>query len=319
VGENLGYTPCYGNQLQQVMHQECLDLLQHTAKLPVTSVVYAHKETLTECADAAREYNQDGDVRTASRVTDFCWALLDYGSAIVEGAALGVIGTVVDMAMRPMSTAASIVAGEWVFAYQLAKVTYTIVDLGITYCVDRSDAYEKLGEIIEPLSNIINGLKKGEISCRDALKGSVAFGVGWKAHGKLLGGLGKLYSGIKTRVIEFAKNNPLATPQEYIQTSDGSLFKASCKMMQSDTQKGKSAPSGGGPNTVNNTVNEIKEELGRARTWGEYFSSKVGQRFRNSFRSMQKQNPHDNSPLYEFIDKVNETEMFKKNRIFAPD
>jgi hypothetical protein len=34
---------------------------------------------------------------------------------------------------------------------------------------------------------------------------------------------------------------------------------------------------------------------------------------------MQKQNPHDNSPLYKFTDKANETEMFKVGRIFAPD
>ena len=86
----------------------------------------------------------------------------------------------------------------------------------------------------------------------------------------------------------------------------------------SAVKKGKGVP-GDGPNTVKHTINEIKEELGRARTWGEYFSSKVGQKFKNSFRSLQKQNPKDHAPLYEFIDKKNETEMFKVGRVFAPD
>jgi hypothetical protein len=225
--ESAEYTTLYGNQFQHVLHQECIALLKRTSIVPVTSIVHAHKEALVNCIDAARAFNHEGFVHKASVISDFCWAFLDYGSAVVEGAALGLIGAVVDMAMRPVSTAACIVAGEWVFAYQLAKVTYTIADLGITYCIDPSNAHKKWDEITKPFDEIIDGLDAGAISCRDALKAGVAFGAGWRAHGKLLGGLGKLYRGIKTRVIEFAKNNPLMPPQEYMQTSDGSILRVS--------------------------------------------------------------------------------------------
>jgi hypothetical protein len=113
-----------------------------------------------------------------------------------------------------------------------------------TFFVGHSNAHKKWDEITKPFDEIIDGIDAGAISCRDALKAGVAFGTGWRAHGKLLGGLGKLYRGIKTRVIEFAKNNPLMPPQEYMQTSDGSLLKISYKMMQPDKQKGKNLSSG---------------------------------------------------------------------------
>jgi hypothetical protein len=79
-----------------------------------------------------------------------------------------------------------------------------------------------------------------------------------------LGGLGKLYRGIKTRVIEFAKNNPLMTPEEYMQTSDGNLLKASYKMMQSDKQKSKNIPGGNNQSSLEGAAGKIsKAEIAR--------------------------------------------------------
>jgi thiaminase len=313
------YVKAYGNQFQQVLHQECIELLTRTVDLPVRSVAYNHQGALVDCIDAAREYNQAGLVHKASVVTDFCRALLDYGSAVAEGVACGLIGAVQDMVEHPVQTVACIVAGEYVLAYQLCKVVCNVADIGVAALVNPSRAKKKWDDYIAPVSGVISAIKDKEITCRDAIKMGTGLAVGFVAQYKLLGGLSKFYGGIKSRAIAFAQNFPELTLQQYMQTPDGSLFKVSCKMDSKNGKNGKSAVGSGGPNTVKNAINEIKDELERARTWGEYFRSKVGQKFKNSFESLQKQNPHDGTPLYEFIDKKNETEMFKVGRVFAPD
>jgi hypothetical protein len=57
--------------------------------------------------------------------------------------------------------------------------------------------------------------------------------VGYKAQGKLLGGLGKFCATIKHKSINFIKNNPLLNPQEYLTTPEGLLFKAAAKSNKS--------------------------------------------------------------------------------------
>jgi len=50
--------------------------------------------------------------------------------------------------------------------------------------------------------------------------------VGCRAQGKLSSGLGKLCKITKANALTYLKNNPHATPQLYMSTSDGKLFKA---------------------------------------------------------------------------------------------
>jgi hypothetical protein len=220
------YVRAYGSQFQQVLHQECIELLTRTVDLPVGSVVYNRQEVLIDCIDVVREYNQAGLVHKASVVADFCWALLDYGSAVTEGVACGLIGAIQDMIQHPIQTVACVVAGEYVLAYQLCKVVCNVADIGVTALVNPSRVKEKWNDYIEPVSNVISAIKNKEVACRDAIKMGIGLAVGFVAQYKLLGGLGKFYSGIGTKAIEFFRNNPLFTPQEYMTTPDGSLFKA---------------------------------------------------------------------------------------------
>ncbi len=81
-----GFNVCYGNELQQVIHQECIDLIERTAKLESASPIFAYQATLVHCIDAAQTYNKVGQTNNATTVADFCYTLLDYGTAVVEGA-----------------------------------------------------------------------------------------------------------------------------------------------------------------------------------------------------------------------------------------
>lgn len=134
------YTKQYGNQLQHTLHKECIELISRSVALPVRSPLYSHKGSLVDITDSAREFNQIGECHKTSMLNDFTYALLDYGSAIAEGVAQGIIGAAQDMIEHPFLAVACIVAGEYVLVYQLAKImlqlagiTEDLAEIGITY------------------------------------------------------------------------------------------------------------------------------------------------------------------------------------------
>ena len=88
------FTTVYGNKLQQVMHQECITILERIVNLSIDSPLYDYKSTLVECVESARTFNQYGSVDKAIKITNFCWSLLDYSKAIIEGITAGVIGAI---------------------------------------------------------------------------------------------------------------------------------------------------------------------------------------------------------------------------------
>jgi hypothetical protein len=227
--ELVPFTHCFGNQLQHAIHQESLDILDRIDTLPHHSLLYDHQEALVDFAAAMADYNHAGLTDKAMTIGDLCWTLLDYGQAIAEGAALGVYSAVGDILTNPIEATVCLVAGKQVLAYQLCKVLYNVADIGVTAISDYDRAKEKWNKYAEPLNTIIDAINKKEITVRDAIKGGTAFVVGYKAQGKLLGGLGKFCTTIKHKSISFVKNNPLLNPQEYLTTPEGLLFKATAK------------------------------------------------------------------------------------------
>ena len=219
------YKTNYGNQLQQVIHQECIDIISQTMQLSVHSPLYDYKNSLVNFADSGRSYNQEGSSGKAMQINDFCYALLDYGSAIVEGIACGVIGAAKDMINHPVQTALCVVAGEYVLAYQLLKVTTNLASIGISYAFDKEAGAQQWHDYIEPITSVISAIHNKELTLRDGIKGAVTLGTGMYAQGKMLKGLNSFYSTTKAKALEFAKNNPLATPAEYVTTPEGVLFK----------------------------------------------------------------------------------------------
>jgi hypothetical protein len=223
------FARCHGNQLQQAIHQESLDILCHVDNLSFKSILYDHQEALIDMTSSIVEYNHADMPDKAMCVADLCWTLLDYGQAIAEGAALGIYSAAQDILTNPIEATISIVAGKQVLAFQLCKVLYNVAEIGATAITNFDAAQEKWNKYAEPLNNIIDAINKKEITVRDAIKGGTTFVVGYKAQGKLLGGLGKLCNSIKHKSINFVKNNPLLNPQEYLTTPEGLLFKATSK------------------------------------------------------------------------------------------
>jgi hypothetical protein len=225
-GDSANYHNNYGNQFQQTIHQECIDGIEQLANMHPSAILHPYKQGIAGCFDAAREYNQAGLTSQAATITDFCWSLLDYGKAIAEGAIDGVIGAVRDIAEHPLEATLCAVAGEYVLAYQLSKVLYNVADIGITALVDADRAAQKWNDYIAPVTQLIDAIGNRQITVRDALKGATQFAVQWKTQDKLLKGLGTICSTAKTKAIEFAKKNPLSTPQDYMSTPEGILFKS---------------------------------------------------------------------------------------------
>ena len=223
------FTQCYGHQLHQAIHQESLDILNRIDSLPSNSILYDHQEALIDFTVAMVDYNHEGLTDKAMDIGDLCWTLLDYGQAIAEGAALGAYSAATDILNNPIQATISIVAGKQVLAYQLSKVLYNVTEIGVTAITDFDHAKDEWNKYTEPLNNTINAIYNKEITVRDAIKGGTAFVVGYKVQGKLLGGLGKFCNTIRQKSINFVTDNALLTPQEYLTTPEGLLFKATAQ------------------------------------------------------------------------------------------
>ena len=223
------FTQCYGNPLHHAIHQESLNILDRIDSLPSNSLLHDHQEALIDFTVAMVDYNHENLTDKAMQIGDLCWTLLDYGQAVAEGAALGVYSAATDILNNPIQATISIVAGKQVLTYQLCKVLYNVAEIGITAISDFDHAKIKWDKYAEPLNNIINAIYNKEITVRDAIKGGTAFVVGYKAQGKLLGGLGKFCSTLKQKSINIVKNSSLLNPQEYLTTPEGLLFKATAQ------------------------------------------------------------------------------------------
>lgn len=221
------FKTCYGNPLQQFIHQDCISIVEKTSALTPNSILYDQRSCLVDLTEAACAYNRAGETTKAIHLTDLCHALLDHGKAIAEGAALGALGVVEYALDHPIETALCIVASEYVLAYHLGKVLVEVADIGIDMLTRPEEGTKKWNEFIAPVTQVISILEgKTKINSRDICKFGACALVSWKAQGKLNRGLGKLYSGAKTKAVAFAKNSSSATPQQYMSTPEGLLFKS---------------------------------------------------------------------------------------------
>lgn len=226
------FTTNYGNQLQQLIHEECLDILAQTARIPSQSILYGYKTPLTELADASRAYNQDGLIQDAIDVNDFCYAMLDCGSAVLEGVACGLYGAAQDMMDHPIQTVLCICAAEYVLAYQGLKLLTNLTKIGVTYAIDKEKGTQEWNDYIKPITSVINALSTQELSLRDGIKMGTAIGVGMYAQGKALKGLNSVYKVTKANALTFAKKNLRITPAQYMATPEGTIFR---KAIQNST------------------------------------------------------------------------------------
>ena len=125
-----------------------------------------------------------------------------------------------------IKTYSGVVAGEYVIAYQLAKVTYEVAKIGITAWQDSAKGQAEWDNYIAPVTELVSALENNEITARYALRTGTMLAVSCCAQGKLSNGLGELCKVTKVNALTYLKNNPHATPQLYMSTPDGKLFKA---------------------------------------------------------------------------------------------
>lgn len=251
------YKHFYGNQLQHVLHQECVTLLGKVT-LP-SAPPFVRREVVADLVGATHEYNKHGFVHKACQISDLCWSLFDYGSALAKNTALGIYeiaghtyeyGQAVlegglqgllmaadDAWNHPLQTVACAVAGGYVLAYQLSKVVYNLLDIGTTSLFDRGKAKEKWNDYITPVTMMIHTISKQQMTLRDAVKNGAALVVCWKAQSKLLEGTNKLYCGIRDSALEFASKNLASLPEQYMTTTDGVMLKATHDMHFESLQK----------------------------------------------------------------------------------
>lgn len=87
-------------------------------------------------------------------------------------------------------------------------------------------------EYVAPVTQLIDAISNKELSLRDGLQGATQFAVQWKTQAKLLGGLNRFCKTAKTKALEFAKNNPLALPEQYMTTPEGILLQSTNNIQQ---------------------------------------------------------------------------------------
>jgi hypothetical protein len=234
------YKFCYGNQIQQVIHEDCITLLQETSTIPPSSIMYSRVPAITDCIDAARAYNQAADCIKACTIQDFCWSLLEYGKAVAEGVVWGAVGAVQDCLQHPLHTAACVIIPEGVLIYQLSKVLVNVADISVAYLFDKEKGKRKLHDYSAPLTQIIHALQNKQLSGPEIVRGTTQLVIHWKAQSKLLSGLSKLYATSKIKVEQFVKENPFAAPQQYMTTPEGLLLKACDDSLDSGITRSKS-------------------------------------------------------------------------------
>jgi hypothetical protein len=208
--------------IAQCIHQELVDIVHETERLHHTTAPKIYATPLTavlELTEVSCDFNTQGETAKAFAVTDLCWALL-------EGIKDGIQCAITDIAHHPLQTAACVIAGEYVLAYQLLKVAYNVAEIGTLSLINSTEGSRKWHEYIDPIDQCIKAIQNKEISLRDGIKGVTQLAVGYATQRKLLGSLGTLYSGTKTAALAYAKKYPLATPQQYMTTPEGLIFKA---------------------------------------------------------------------------------------------
>jgi len=81
------YQECQGNELQQVVHQEFLEIVLDTADLSQEEKqesVEQFQKLILSCSHDGCGLNQQGKVLDAMRISDFCQSALDAGSTVLK-------------------------------------------------------------------------------------------------------------------------------------------------------------------------------------------------------------------------------------------
>jgi hypothetical protein len=235
------YRECTGNQLQQVLHSEFVDIINQAAELLHQKNMPYLKPLLFDFTSAGIGFNNNGNMVKASKLADFCWATLEYGKAIGEGAWQGTVNTA-QIVLHPIDSAQGIIQGTCTLAYHLAKVLYEVAELNVIVALDEKKGIQKINSFTKKIIAVEKAIedKLNSTPSTTLVKEGTAFATEWILAGKVLGSASKFFKEVKKCSVEIAKKagdildkipaTTLATPEGLqvtlgAQTADG-LFNA---------------------------------------------------------------------------------------------
>jgi hypothetical protein len=217
VPTDLFFTTCYGSQLQQALHQECLSLLGACDTFNNTNSLDMFKEGCTDLVRAAMGYNHQGDFIHSARIADFCWAMVDYSTivgnvalqtskAVLKGIVAGSCAALVTVALGAAFGELCVVATVCCLTWTAGSVMY--------------DLYA------DPEGTLTSWEKTcRELTPYDVIEEATAFGVSMLAPNLFSRGISKLGNSLKRGAKNFLKKNPTANLVDYMATPEGVVLK----------------------------------------------------------------------------------------------
>lgn len=207
------YEVCQGNQIQHVLHQECIETIETVAQLQPANPLYVHKEALLKFNHAALLYCKSGDIEKSLAIRDLTYCLLDCLKAVGEGVFEGLILTGETIARDPLQFALYAFAGEYVVAYQLCKMAFNLGVISGMALFDPEMAHDQWQEYIKPINELLHHVQHEEIKLRDCIKLGSKVATNHVAETFILGGLENFCETIKGKALSFAKSSPQSAKQ----------------------------------------------------------------------------------------------------------
>lgn len=174
-----------GNEFQQVLHQELLDIQAQAADLVVDK---EYQDTIGSLGELAYQANKQGGVLFTSRLLDVCWGLLECGQAVAHGAKDGVFNTV-DACCHPTRTAKQMAHGIVKTARAMAYVVKECGAISYYSMIDPEKLYNRVlthKEQIEEVIEVVRSIPRYEL-----IRCATAFGVEVVLLERAMGAIGQ--------------------------------------------------------------------------------------------------------------------------------
>jgi hypothetical protein len=166
--------------------------------------VHAATDTIGNFLKVAHEANEKNLTNEATKVTDLCWSLLDYGFAVGEGVVEGV-KNVGHMIEHPVETVIGIGEAAYNLAYVLCEYEAMGDVASLTGQQWAENTIEAQGHKINELEQVLN-YKLSTTSGRDLVKAGAAVATEIWFTGKIAAAAKPLLDIAKARVVEVIKN-----------------------------------------------------------------------------------------------------------------
>ncbi len=223
----------YGNEIQKEIHLDSIRLLEQSSH-PFKSIWMRENITeLVQTIDSGRALNAQGYCTKASKVNNFCAALMDYSTATWGGYVDGVQSRIPETIVQGLMVAGVITAGVFVPGVKEAFLCYSAFQLGVEigetlglYCFEGKEAAEaELSEKFKGITDRFKGIHDGTYKLEHSLRDFGRVGGELSADYTLMKSARKLIKGAKKaaqKLRKFYKNRQ----REFVATTpDGQIFK----------------------------------------------------------------------------------------------